>query len=379
MAFFITCRPFGISRNGSEGMRIRCRKCGNKVRIETVSLEKVAAYKGKAQQRKSLLLFLMSLVTGAGLALMGVRICGTCVLPVHSEGSVMATFGDLLDTPPEDIGQYDLTVMNLLCARGLPGAEDLNISECLKTLNSWAEEIKGSTEQKRFVYESNPEQWDYSENWWRVAYLVSYLNRVIGTEYNPRLKGLPAPTHKYDTSFFANSKDVFIHGLLGNQKQGTCASMPVLVVCIGRRMGYPLKLARTPKHLFVKWDDPQSGETFNCEVTDKFAEKKSDSFYMTWPDSLTRAEVERGGYLQSLTPAQELSMFLGFRGLCLWQDKRLSEAQLAFALSHRYDPANPRVPQYVITLLEESWENGLKDGFNNVSVVKYNKNLKESR
>ena len=69
----ITCRPFEISRNGSEGTRIRCKKCGNKVRIEPVDLEKVAAYKGKAQQRESLLLFLMSLVTGAGLALMGVR------------------------------------------------------------------------------------------------------------------------------------------------------------------------------------------------------------------------------------------------------------------------------------------------------------------
>jgi hypothetical protein len=59
---------------------------------------------------------------------------------------------------------------------------------------------------------------------------------------------------------------------------------------------------------------------------------------------------------------------LGFRGLCLWHARKLPEAQLAFSLAHKFDPMNPRIPQYVTTILNQEWDEGLKDGFNNQNV-----------
>jgi hypothetical protein len=48
---------------------------------------------------------------------------------------------------------------------------------------------------------------------------------------------------------------------LGQRRMGTCSSMPVLYVTLGRRLGYPVKLVTAKAHLFVRWE--QTGERFN--------------------------------------------------------------------------------------------------------------------
>ena len=52
--------------------------------------------------------------------------------------------------------------------------------------------------------------------------------------------------------FFADARDVFLHGLTGPERRGTCSSLPVLHVAVGRRLGYPLKLVTTKGHQFVE-------------------------------------------------------------------------------------------------------------------------------
>jgi hypothetical protein len=44
--------------------------------------------------------------------------------------------------------------------------------------------------------------------------------------YNPALIGEATST----TSFFQDSRDLFLHGLCGERRMGTCSSMPVLYV-----------------------------------------------------------------------------------------------------------------------------------------------------
>ena len=73
--------------------------------------------------------------------------------------------------------------------------------------------------------------------------LGTVLAQDLGIGYNPKL-ALPQLDGEIPTlAQAANSKDVFIHGLLNGNHLGTCASMPVLVVAIGRRLGYPVNLA----------------------------------------------------------------------------------------------------------------------------------------
>ena len=67
--------------------------------------------------------------------------------------------------------------------------------------------------------------------------------------------------------------------------------MPVLYVAVGRRLGYPLKLATTKGHLFARWDGldhsyPAWRERFNIEGTHGFS-SYPDDYYKTWPFKLT--------------------------------------------------------------------------------------------
>lgn len=250
-------------------------------------------------------------------------------------------FEDLLALTPDQIAKTDIAVLNLACAEGLPGAENLNARECLDTLDRWAGEISAETEKHLYVYRNNPGQWGNSEHWWRVGYMARFLTVFYGTSYNPELQKRAALTDPYDTTFFRNSADVMLHGLLTGKKQGTCPSIPVLVVAVGRRMGYPLKLVRARGHCFARWDDPKTGEKFNIEATDKFPEKKPDSFYRNWPTRISDEDLRRGLYLQSLTPTQELAEALAVRGLCLWEHRRYAEAQIAFVHAHALTPDDP--------------------------------------
>ena len=72
------------------------------------------------------------------------------------------------------------------------------------------------------------------------------------TQPDPR-PDVPGPkVHRPGLQGFAR---LFIHGIIDGPG-GTCASMPVLYVAVGRRLGYPLKLVEARGHLLLRWDDP---------------------------------------------------------------------------------------------------------------------------
>ena len=48
------------------------------------------------------------------------------------------TLEELLQLKPDQLEEIDIALMNLLCAKGLLGAEDLNVSECLESLDGMA-------------------------------------------------------------------------------------------------------------------------------------------------------------------------------------------------------------------------------------------------
>jgi hypothetical protein len=145
--------------------------------------------------------------------------------------------------------------------------------------------------------------------------LVTVLQQDLGIHYNPERMQMPLEPLEPETKFFADSRDIFIHGLLGEKRSGTCSSMPVLYVAIGRRLGYPLKLVTTKVHLFVRWDE--GARSFNIEGTSLGFQCYPDDEYRKWPVPISLEEEKTEGYLKSLTPDQELAVFTSIRGLCL--------------------------------------------------------------
>ncbi len=256
------------------------------------------------------------------------------------------TLDDLLKIAADRLGEVDITEMNLLCAVGLPGAEKLDIDHALATLDDWARRVK--FEADRHLYRvTDPRYADHyrhSEAYLRAEMLVQALCEDLGVKYDP--------TAKAGTFSFKDSRVAFIHGMIPPPAQsltdtpgGTCASMPVMYVAVGRRLGYPLKLVTTKGHVFVRWDgkdhfNPAWRERFNFEGTNGF-NSFPDDYYKTWPFKLADKEVKANRYLVSLTPAEEFAEFLAARGHCGSDNGQAPFAASCYENACGYDPTRP--------------------------------------
>lgn len=252
------------------------------------------------------------------------------------------TFKELLALPPEQLERCDIGLINLLCAEGLPGAENLDVQGCLKTLDEWAQQVKFETQRHEYRFNEHPEQFRNSYGYYRMMMLGTVLAQDLGIRYNPEL-ALPQLDGKIPTlTQGANSKDVFIHGLLGGSHLGTCASMPVLVVTIGRRLGYPVNLAGAKYHLFVRYED-YNGKHFNVEptVTAGFL-TPTDEDYKNGQFKTTDEEIKGYSWLRPLSNREVLSDFLNTRAICLGDAKRYDEARQTFLLSASFWQETPQ-------------------------------------
>jgi hypothetical protein len=261
----------------------------------------------------------------------------TAVQPVFKQPD---TFDELLAVSTADLGKVDLARMNLLCTEGLPGSENLNIPQCLTTLDLWTRAIKRYTANHYDEFLHDPTE---THTWaeYRMMIIMSALSQGYGVHYDvasaideygfdpattkPKSVTDYYPTDNFDPSFFADSELFFINGLLGPKRDGTCSSLPVLVAVIAQRLGYPVTLVNTFRHTFVRWDDGK--ERFNIETTVVGGlQEVSDDEYCQWPRPLTAQMVVAEDYLQPLTPEQELACFLYSRVGCLLANGRLEEA-----------------------------------------------------
>jgi hypothetical protein len=241
----------------------------------------------------------------------------------------------LLCLPPAALSNLSICELNLLCAGGLSPGNEPDIKQCLATIDSWAQHVRSETERHLYRYERNPAEFENSPGYFRMLMFAVVMAEDYGVHYDPERMGGPEAA-RMDDGFFTDPGKVFLHGLLGSERAGTCSSLPVLYVAVGRQLGYPLKLVTTKGHLFVRWEG--AGERFNVEATSRGSNRFDDDHYRHWPFEISPAEEQSEGYLQSLTPAGELSAFLSIRGMCLREAGKLPEAAESFAAAVRLSP-----------------------------------------
>jgi hypothetical protein len=281
--------------------------------------------------------------------------------PLHPQ-----TLKELLALPPDKIEQCDVGLMNLLCAKGLPGAEDLNVQDCLKNLDDWAAQVKQETQRHEYRFNEHPEQFRNSLGYYRMMMLEQVLVQDLGIQYNPDL-ALPQMDGEVPTNgVAADSRNMFIHGLLNGSHFGTCASMPVLVVAIGRRLGYPVNLAGAKLHLYARYED-YNGKHFNIEptVTEGFFSPSDDDYRNgngRFP--ATDEEVKDYGWLRPYSNGEALNQFLDNRAICLADAKRYDEAREMFVKSASYAPDTPLRRKSFQLYLEEVKNAPLGDKIN---------------
>jgi hypothetical protein len=103
--------------------------------------------------------------------------------------------------------------------------------------------------------------------------------------------------------------------------------------------------------LFVRWDETHSrtlqggeqnsgerGERFNFEAAGNGANRFPDDYYRNWPVAVSEEEIEADGHLKSLSPQEELAVFLSIRGMCQAEAGRYGDAKSSFESATRLVP-----------------------------------------
>ncbi len=237
----------------------------------------------------------------------------------------------LVRLPEKELGKLDIALVNLACAASL--TKGIDVSFCLRTLDEWTYRVKSYTERCFQHFQKKP--WDYynSEAYYRALTLVTVLQRDCGLRYNPAKTSPEVPF---------NVPDSFIFGAIQGDG-GTCATMPVIYVSIGRRLGYPLSLVvakgKGANHCFARWDDPL-GARFNIEGTNRGLSCPCDDYYRTGLYENTPDLEKKGCFLRSQKPREELAGFLSERFHCLRDQCRTGEAVEAMAWASALVPEN---------------------------------------
>jgi hypothetical protein len=261
------------------------------------------------------------------------------VLPTPVQAISLLSLGDFAAMPSKQLEQQDIALLNLRCAEGLPGAEKLDVQQCLATLDQWARRVRFETE--RHLYRAHDpryaKQYRNSEAYLRASMMLQVLQEDCGVHYNhDRIRDVD----------FTRSQDLFLHGMVGSDNGGTCVSMPVLYIAIGRRLGYPFYLTTAKEHVFCRWDDGK--ERFNIEGSGEGFSSLDDSYYMKWPKPISEAEIKAGEYLQSLNAAESFAVFLAARGHCLEDNGRRAEARVSYVQAAALAPKRTIYQGYLV-------------------------------
>jgi hypothetical protein len=277
---------------------------------------------------------------GAGLALaaLGRRDDATAALreAVRCRPDHAAALGNLglALTEAGRQGPYDIALMHLACADGLPGARNIDLPRCFTTLDGWAKAVGRYTDRMMPQFYRRRAEYRSSEAYFRSLCLITALQRDLGVRYNPAKIPQDAP--------FGDLEDVFLHGVIQGPG-GTCATLPVVYAAVGRRLGYPIKLVeakgRGACHLFCRWEEP-GGERLNLEGSGHGLSCFPDDYYREGRYALTPEEEAAGQFLKSKTPAMELAGFLAERATFCRGHGSLRHCVDAYAFASGLAPAN---------------------------------------
>lgn len=267
---------------------------------------------------------------------------------------VSLDFEQLATASDELLSSCDIAVLNLIAAHGLPGTEGMDITGFLAKLDGWAERVKVETMRHLYRFDPKaampPSEFNYGCSLARfLCYvLLQVLQEDCGVRYNPARKFKPE---------FCEPEDVFIHGIIDEAGAGgTCASMPVVYVAVGRRLGLPLKLVEGREHLFFRWENPRRtliswpnlgncwipSDRFNVEGAGEGIAYHDDSHYIQWPHLWTETDFAHGRYLRSLSAKEEFAGFLIQRGECFWDLGQHVEALKAYHFARILVPEDER-------------------------------------
>ena len=252
-----------------------------------------------------------------------------------------ATFQELFSMTREQLERVDIGRMNLICANKALVGEDVGVERLAKRLDEWAEHCRREEERFRRSFEKNPKRYDGSYAKFKAINLALTIKEDFNCRYQMELVKSGVMANLSSPAFFKNPNDVFVTGLLRNRR-GTCASYPVLIAALGRRLGYPIFLKGTRGHLFCEWDD--GVERFNIDTNGEGVDTPPDDYYLKSSigamAGMSKEDMERGYYMRPLDNWESLGSFIETMGYCHEANGRMVQAINAYNFALKYHPTS---------------------------------------
>jgi hypothetical protein len=85
------------------------------------------------------------------------------------------SLAELLALPVGDLDKVDIGLINILCAEGLPGSENLNVQKSLDALDTWAQLVKTETLRHFYRFVDHPELFCHSQAYYEMQMMGDVL------------------------------------------------------------------------------------------------------------------------------------------------------------------------------------------------------------
>ena len=238
----------------------------------------------------------------------------------------------LLALSNDELGKVDPVVMNLVVAKGIPALSDLDIGRYVRMADAWAADLRGRMPALELEFHKTPQDWRNDLDFFRLGLVCWYAEMILGISYREDQRNV-------SFVLYTDPTDLFLNGVM-DTRRGTCGTLALLDVVLGRRIGLPVSLACIGSHFLCRFDDGR--KSFNIEATQTGGQgfsSQTDDFVLAKHHVPAKA-MRCGSDLRAVTPREMLGLFLGLRARHLENTRRMREAEPDYLLARYLFPEN---------------------------------------
>jgi Transglutaminase-like superfamily len=139
-----------------------------------------------------------------------------------------------------------------------------------------------------------------------------------------------------------DANNTFLAGLV-RTRRGSCVSMPLVYLVIGRRLNLPVHLVTIGRHYFIRWEEPGYRVNIEPTIVERVCVTPDDLVYLE-TEGLRRDQVS-GSDLRNLT-SREVVGNLFFTRSCYWATKagpHERERRQDLSRAHQLAPDDPAI------------------------------------
>lgn len=205
----------------------------------------------------------------------------------------------------------DIATVSYLIASDLPEFNDLSRLQFDDAMNRATEHVAKVLRQ----IDSNPRMTARRNSPHNKVFDFCNAVLTLGMDYNENFKATDI-TPQQSAALYRDASNIFLPGLLASKK-GSCVSMPMLYLCIGRRLGLPVHLVSVGKHSFVRWEEPGLQLNIETTIVGKPAITDTEEIFLQ-TEGMTKADVAGTDWLRNLTNREIVGTLLHARGGCYY-------------------------------------------------------------